>query len=404
VLSETLSQTLTCPHWGTCGGCAVENGLSESLAPVPYEEELLRKQARVQSLLAPFDVEAWKPILPSPQVWFYRNKMEFALGQEGEARLALGLRRAGRFDRIVDLERCLLMSPEASEILRRVRAWAAAAGLTGYHRRAHQGDLRYLVLREGKNTGERLMILIANKNSAALDDPQPLQTLREETEPLVTTAWLGLAQTQSDVARGETMRLLWGPGTLSEKLGDLDFRVSPYSFFQTNTRGAEKLYALLQQWAGPSDVKTPGALLDLYCGSGAIALSLAGRFDRVVGVDSNREAIEDAAYNAERNAVANVEFVAGDAVEFLQKLPASKLSVQLSAIVVDPPRPGLMPKALQALVELNPPRLAYVSCNPESLARDLQSLAALYAIQSVQPVDLFPHTAHVETLALLRHR
>ena len=183
-------------------------------------------------------------------------------------------------------------------------------------------------------------------------------------EPLVTTAWLGVADSISDVARTPNMQLLWGSGHLEERLGDLYFRVSPYSFFQTNTRGTERLYSLLKDWGRGLS----GALLDLYCGSGGITLSLARSFDRVLGIDSNREAIEDAVFNAQRNHVNNAEFVTGDAIDFMSKLPASKVSVQLAAIVVDPPRPGLHPRALQGAGRaFNPPRLAYVSCNPESL-------------------------------------
>jgi 23S rRNA (uracil1939-C5)-methyltransferase len=212
------------------------------------------------------------------------------------------------------------------------------------------------------------------------------------------------------------MRLLWGPGTIEEKLGSLTYRISPYSFFQTNTHGTEKLYDLLRDWAAPHPhplppvggegvrVRGEAALLDLYCGSGGITLTLADRFDRVVGIDTNRSAIEDAKKNAETNGIENAEFVCEDAQEFLKKLPGSKLSVQLSAMVVDPPRVGLHPKALQALFEMNPAKLAYVSCNPESLARDLQILVPFYRIRSAQSVDLFPHTAHVETVVLLEHR
>jgi 23S rRNA (uracil1939-C5)-methyltransferase len=197
------------------------------------------------------------------------------------------------------------------------------------------------------------------------------------------------------------MRLLWGSGAITERLNSLIYRISPYSFFQTNTRGTEKLYTLLREWACRM---REGALLDLYCGSGGITLALAEFFDRVVGIDTNSDAIEDAKTNAQSNQVSNTEFVCEDAVEFLKKLPGSKLSVQLSAMMVDPPRAGLHPKALQALLEINPPQLAYVSCNPESLARDLQNLVPFYRIRSAQPVDLFPHTAHVETVVFMQHR
>ena len=392
----------TCPHFGICGGCSTEAQAGGGFAPPPYQEELRRKEERVRSLLAPFTVGEWRPIVPAPQEWYYRNKMEYAFAVPfTEGALVLGLREAGRYDRVIDLEECLLMSPESAELLRRIRRWALARGLAGYHRRAHRGQLRYLVVREGKNTAQRMLILIAHP-SVPMDETL-WREFRDAAEPLATTAWLGITDALGDVARAVDMRLLWGDGFIDEKLGDLFFRISPYSFFQTNTKATETLYGLLKDWA--ASFRAPsGALLDLYCGAGGIGLSLAQNFDRVVGVDSNREAIENAIFNAERNALTNTEFVAGDALDFLKKLPASKLAVQLSAVVVDPPRAGLVPRALQTLIELNPQRLAYVSCNPESLARDLQSLVPLYAIQSVQPVDLFPHTAHVETVALLEHR
>jgi 23S rRNA (uracil1939-C5)-methyltransferase len=416
------AQEKTCAHFGICGGCTCLSNGQAPAAPLLYALELQNKGKRVRELLGAFDVLQWKPILPSPDPWYYRNKMELAFAAEkvppppprrkpGEPPLQrprdypdvegvlLGQREAGRFDRIVDLETCLLMSPETEKLVHLVRAWAQRHGITGYDRHCHRGILRYLVVREGKNTGERMVLLLAGTDLEARWESVRAD-FQSTVQPLVTTAWLGISDSPSDVARTPHMKLLWGSGTFEERLGSLYFRVSPYSFFQTNTHGAERLYGLLQEWGR----NLSGALLDLYCGSGGITLSLAGSFDRVLGIDSNREAIEDAIFNAQRNAVSNAEFITGDAIDFMSKLPASKVAVQLSAVVVDPPRPGLHPKALKALVDLNPPRLAYVSCNPESLARDLQSLVPFYKIQSVQPVDLFPHTPHVETVALLEHR
>jgi len=384
-----------CMHFGVCGGCRCETDSKGSPKPPPYDRELVQKEERVRTLLAAYDVQEWRPMVASPEEWHYRNKMECAFGVWDD-HLVLGLRAAGRFDQVIDLETCGLMSPECLDVLKRVGTWANNLGLTGYHRRKHVGDLRYLVLREGKNTGQRMAVLIATGQGALRCVPTPPLDLR----PLLTTCWLGMTDDKGDNARAEDMRLLWGPGTIEERLGAITYRISPYSFFQTNTRGTERLYALLETWG--RDIR--GALVDLYCGSGGITLALAGSFDRVVGIDTNKDAIEDAKKNAELNGIENAEFVCEDAQEFLKKLPGSKLSVQLSALVVDPPRPGLHPKALQALLEINPPRLAYVSCNPESLARDLRTLVPLYKIRSVQPVDLFPHTAHVETLAILEHR
>lgn len=397
---------MNCLHFGTCGGCRCEKSADGSQQPLPYARELKEKEERVRTLLSAYDVGEWHSIIPSPEEWQYRNKMECAAGVWDE-KLVLGLRAAGRFDQIIDLQTCFLMSAECFEVLKRARQWANTHGLNGYHRRRHEGDIRYLVLREGKNTGQRMAVLLMTTSAAqkcqALQAPEALgslQELRDALFPLLTTCWLGITDDIGDNARAEDMRLLWGSGIIEEKLGAITYRISPYSFFQTNTRGTEKLYGLLQDWGR----KIGGALVDLYCGSGGITLALAESFDRVIGIDTNKSAIEDAKSNAQLNTIQNAEFVCEDAQEFLKKLPGSKLSIQLSAMVVDPPRPGLHPKALQHLIDMNPARLAYVSCNPESLARDLQGLIPLYRIHSAQPIDLFPHTAHVETLVLLEHR
>ncbi len=418
-----MADQKTCFHFGICGGCSCPPLIGGRTAPIPYTEELVNKEQRVRQLLNGFDVADWKPILPSPEIWYYRNKMELAFAADlvppppprrkpGDPPLVrprdypdvqgvrLGQREAGQYNRIVDLETCLLMSPETEELIHRVRAWAKRHELSGFDRQCHRGQLRYLVVREGKNTKQRMAILIASTPSPLETEETILADFRSCVEPIVSTAWLGLADSPSDVARTAKMTLMWGPGFIEERLMDLTFRVSPYSFFQTNTHGTELLYSLLRAWARDQT----GALLDLYCGSGGIGLSLARSFERLLGIDSNREAIQDAVVNAQQNGIQNAEFITGDVIDFMSKLPASKVSVQLSAVVLDPPRPGLHPKAMKALVELNPPRLAYVSCNPESLAHDLQVLAPLYAIQSVQPVDLFPHTPHVETLVLMEHR
>lgn len=395
---------MNCRHFGVCGGCQSVPGPSgESHQPIKYALELELKEKRVKSLLAAYDVPEWRPIIPSPQEWHYRNKMEYAFSTEAyrgpeSPALTLGLRKTGRFDTIVDLETCFLVSPEGIEVLTRTRAWAKENGFTGYDRRRHTGDLRYLVLREAKNTKDRLAIILASHPIVGLD------ALQKQLQDLLSTCWLGVTDARGDVARADDMRLLWGSGTIDETLNGITYRISPFSFFQTNTRGTERLYTLLKEWATGLRQNPGGALIDLYCGSGGITLALANCFDRVIGIDTNRDAVKDAQANAERNGLATTEFVCEDAMEFLKKLPGSKLAVQMSAMVVDPPRPGLHPKALGALIEMNPQQLAYVSCNPESLARDLQSLVPLYHIKSVQPVDLFPHTTHVETLAILEHR
>jgi 23S rRNA (uracil1939-C5)-methyltransferase len=449
---------IICPHFGACGGCSLA---LKRAAPPPYAEQLSAKERFVGDLLKDFDIVERLPILPAPDIWYYRNKMEYAFAQpftspsptsgegggEGSSSgvrppspekgggLVLGLREAGRYDRVIDLENCLLMSPESFELLKKIRSWAKANNLSGFHRRRQTGDMRYLVIREGKNTGQRMAILLISSGSPVLSNPEAFISLEEEIRPLLSTFWVGVTDSKSDVARAEDMRLLWGEGSIQERLNGRIFRISPYSFFQTNPHGTERLYSLLREWATNLS-KTPsplegegwdggwhmpdnipptsvlphkgggrsGTLLDMYCGSGGIGLSVADRFDRMIGVDSNTEAIKDAACNSRLNGITNAEFVAEDAVDFLKKLPASKFAVQLCAVTVDPPRPGLHARALESLINLNPPHLAYVSCNPETLARDLQALNPFYKIKTMQAVDLFPHTPHVETVVTLEHR
>ncbi len=366
----------------------------EGATPPPYEVQLSRKECRVREWLQEFDIGEWKPILASPEAWQYRNKMEFAFGWDGPCHLVLGLRQAKQYGRVVDLDTCHLVSDEMSEILRRTRAWAKENNLRGYHRKRHEGDLRYLVLREGGTTRQRMAFLLSKGEVPRLEE------WRKAIEPLASTAWHGVSQSQSDVARSEDMRLLWGPGYIEESVNAISYQISPHSFFQTNTAATEILYRRLAEWGRGKS----GGLLDLYCGSGGITLAMAGSFDKVIGVDTNRGAIEDAKANAARNGLSNVEFVCEDAVEFLAKNPASQFAAPLTSLVVDPPRPGLNAKALEAIMEMKPPFVAYVSCNPESLARDLKVLAPLYRIAEVQPVDLFPNTPHVETLCFLERR
>ncbi len=239
-------------------------------------------------------------------------------------------------------------------------------------------------------------ILLTTSQGAAKFSTDTLSPFQDS----LSTLWMGVTDDKSDVAQAKDMRLLWGPGMITERLINRTYQISPFSFFQTNTRGTEILYGLLREWGAAIG----GTLIDLYCGSGGITLAMAESFERAIGIDTHQGAIQDAVRNAELNGLENVEFVCEDALEFLKKLPGSKVSIQMSAMVVDPPRVGLHPKALAALLEMNPQKLAYVSCNPESLARDLKSLVPLYRIVSAQPVDLFPHTAHVETVVFMEHR
>lgn len=376
-----------CPHFGACGGCATQD--------TPYDQQLARKETLVRTLLSSLEIGEFWPIVPSPDVFHYRNKMEFAFGGLKDAPPLLGLRQKGRFDRIVDLSECRLLSPEAGALLAAVRGWAVAENLPTYHLKSHKGLLRYVVVREGKNTGERMVALVTAEGEirgesflAALD----AAGVRVDTAVWMVNAGL------SDVAYGETRAVWRGRGWIEERLGEKTFRVSPRSFFQSNTRGAEKLYGRVGEFLG-GGVDT---LFDVYCGGGAIGLFLAHRAKRVVGIESNPAAVDDARANAAAQGAGHAEFHVLDAAAFARDSAwMSPWTAPDTVAVMDPPRPGLPPDVRALLLEHPVRRWVYVSCNPEALARDLTALSALYAIRTVQPVDMFPHTPHVETVVRL---
>lgn len=382
-----------CKHFGTCGGCSHQD--------LAYEAQLRYKKERVAGLLSGLNGVPAPSILGAPQVWNYRNKMEYSFGDvyppvPGQW-LHLGMKPKGRWYRIFDVEECFLPSPEAAPLLAAVRDWAAREKVPPYNSHKKNGQLRHLVLREAKNRPERMVVLVTTTG----DVPKDSFVSAVKSVYPATTILIGRNAKVSDTAVSDSFETLTGPGEIVETLrfqdGSIDYRISPLSFFQTNTSGAEVLYGLLRSWSRELKAKT---LLDLYCGGGGIALSLAGAAEKVIGVESNASAVADAKANAELNGLKNCDFY-GATVEFL--LP-SLLDMKPEAAVVDPPRAGLHASAAKALVDTSPEVLFYVSCNPEALARDLAVLAPRYAVERVVCVDLFPHTDHVETAVWLTRR
>lgn len=382
-----------CRHFGECGGCALQH--------LSYEEQLEGKRQKVNGCLAPLGCEV-ASAQASPETWFYRNKMEFSFGDvyppvEGGPALKLGQKAKGRWWHVLDLQECFLLSEEAPKLLASVRAWAEREKLAPFNAKRHTGFLRHLVVREGKNTGERLVDLV----TAAGDFPAESFVEAVASSYPATTILRGVNAKVSDTAVSDALTALTGPGYIHEELRvgprRRRFRISPHSFFQTNTRGAERLYGLVRAWLEP---ERPKRLLDLYCGAGSIGLCLADVCGEVVGAELNPSAVADAKLNASLNDAPNVSFYQG-AVETL--LP-SLLALAPDAIVVDPPRAGLHSTATGLLLEVRAPTLVYVSCNPEALARDLALLQEGYAVERAEVVDLFPHTEHVETAVLLRRK
>ena len=389
-----VNRTARCVHFGVCGGCSMQDR--------PYEEQLKLKTSRVQACLSNIKEVPEPRAHASPDIWFYRNKMEFSFGdvyppQAAGPTVKLGLKPKGRWYEILDLQECFLMSPETPILLAGIRAWAEKEKLAPYNGHKKTGFLRHLVLREAKSSGERMVVLVTSPGE--LPEASFLEAVRA-AYPATTVLW-GVNEKAADVAVSDRLRVLAGPGHITEELRfgerSLRLRISPHSFFQTNTHAANHLYSLLRDWVRAEGAST---VLDLYCGGGGITLSVADLCRKPVGVESNPAAVADALANAALNGLDHAEFYSG-AVEIL--LPAL-LALEPQVVICDPPRAGMHAAAAAALAAGGPRTVIYVSCNPKSLARDLEILTASYLVERLEVCDLFPHTEHVETAVLLRHK
>lgn len=389
--SSSPASAAKCSHFGVCGGCQLQDK--------PYAEQLALKAARVTELLAGAGWTQPVPIHASPDVWFYRNKMEFSFQDVfpappmGQDYLYLGLKRKNRWDKVMNLQECHLLSPEAPKLLEAVHAWALKENLEPYNLHKQRGFLRHLVVREGKNTKDRMVLLVTNPGKFSVSSF--VEAVRA-AYPATSILW-GVNQKPADVAKTEKLDKLHGADHITEEVLGRKFRISPYSFFQTNTRGAGLLYGMIRDWL--KDL-APKHVLDLYCGSGAIALCVADLCERVLGVEVIESAVLDARHNAEANGVKTADFMTAKTEELLPVLAAQNLEVDV--VVTDPPRCGMHPDAVKALKALSAPYILYVSCNPKALAEDVRRLGDYYALMRAECVDLFPHTDHVETIALLK--
>lgn len=382
-----------CPHFGTCGGCLTQHldyGLQlelkgRRLEKILGETGLIRTGAKLPS------------VTPSPRIYHYRNKMEYSFG-ERDGRLVLGLRervtaRRQTFRRTLGLEACPIFSPVVETVFPVVLKFAEERGLTAFDPMTGKGCLRHLVLRRAERTGELMAVLVTS--GMADEDAAVLAGRTARAEPRLKSFIHAVSIRRSDVVELADARLLFGVPLIEERLAGLTFRIHPATFFQTNAEAAELLYTRIPQEV-PLSPKS--RVLGLYCGSGPIELVLAGAAGEVTGIDSCPDNIANAVENAILNEVGNARFVPGT-VESL--LTGSRFE-PADVVVVDPPRPGLTPKALRHVLALHPPMVVYVSCNPEALARDLKEfVTAGYEILSITPFDFFPHTPHLETLAVL---
>ena len=381
-----------CPYFGRCGGCRLQH--------VAYPAQLAFKAKQVSDCLrrigglGEFEV---RPIVPAPDTFGYRNKMEFTIAGSAGAP-SIGLHEADRYDSVLDIERCLLQSDRLNALLDEVRREVRARQLSVYDQRSGEGLLRFLMLREGRRTSEAMVNVVA-----AAPEIEALAPLAEAVRARVAgtaSVVLNVNSRKASVALGSEEHLLAGRDHINESLGGLTFQVSANSFFQTNTVQAERLFAIV---AEACELRPDDTVIDLYSGTGAISLLLARRCRWVYGIEVATTAVDDAVRNARANGIENCTFLAGEVRFLLPELIQKGVTARV--VVADPPRAGFHPKALRALAALAPARIVYVSCNPATLARDLGELARSgYAVDWVQPIDMFPHTPHIEAVAQLSRR
>lgn len=395
-------QESPCPHFGQCGGC--------TYLTLPYEEQLTLKAEQVKRLLAgPLSAqergieEVFEGIAGSPEQYGYRNKMEFTFGDEvKDGPLALGMHKRGSFYDIVPVTECCIVDEDYRIILTCVLDYYRKLGTEFYHRLRHTGCLRHLLVRKAKRTGEILLALVTTtQGDAALEG---LTERLLELEPRLSGSFAGILHTindsVADTVKNEETTVLYGRDYFYEELMGLEFKISAFSFFQTNSLGAEVLYQIARDYVGElgtKDARPEKIVFDLYSGTGTIAQMMAPVSKKVIGVEIVEEAVEAAKKNAERNGLDNCEFLAGDVLKVLDSIEQKP-----DLIILDPPRDGIHPKALPKIIGYGVERIVYISCKPTSLARDLEVfLAQGYVAERVCCVDMFPWTTGVETVCLL---
>jgi 23S rRNA (uracil1939-C5)-methyltransferase len=377
-----------CPHFGVCGGCRFQD--------YAYERQLESKHAQVRDALtrlAKIPDPPLEAIVPAVAELGYRNKLEYSFTHTG-AGPALGFHRAGRWDEVLEIRECLLTTDVGNAIRTAVQTWAREEGLEAYDQGTQTGYLRHLVVREGRNTGQALVLLVTAPGER-FDADYLIETVTRIPE--VRSIHWAVNDTPAEVTNLPT-RLLWGSEWIEEEILGLRYRVRPNAFLQTNTAMAEQLYALARDAAGLTGTEN---VYDLYCGTGTIGLALAAGAGSVWGVEISEESVACAIENAQVNGITNASFFAGNVSQSLEEL--RERAGQPDVVVVDPPRAGLAGKALRRTGALEAGRLVYVSCNPTTLAGDLAVLRDEYGYRLVRctPVDMFPHTPHIESVSLL---
>ena len=380
-----------CPYFGACGGCRFQD--------LAYPAQISAKERQVRDALVRIGRIAdppLEPIVPAASQYSYRNKLEYSFTSSDDG-VALGFHRAGRWDEVIGIDACLLTTELGNAIRHAVRDWAREERLEPYDQTTGEGYLRHLVVREGRNTGQVLVLLVTSPGER-FETGYLVDVLRRFPE-VRSVQW---AVNESPGQHTNLpAALLWGDDAIEEELLGLRFRLRPTAFLQTNTEMAEQLYRLAREYAGLTGGEN---VFDLYCGTGTIGLSLASSAGAVSGVEISEEAVACAIENAELNGIGNARFFAGNVGQSLDELVEK--AGRPDVVVVDPPRAGLAGKSLRRTGGLGAARIVYVSCNPTTLASDVQVLRDEfgYDLARCRPFDMFPHTPHVESVSLLKQR
>lgn len=390
--------TARCPHFGSCGGCSWQH--------ISIEDQLQIKQGFIQEIFREFldETVTLKQIIASPRDWGYRNKMEFSFSQDRQNNRFLGLFLEGSRGKVFNLHTCFLVSPWFSETVVKVQKWWESTPLHAYHPSFDKGSLQNLTLREGIKSGDKMVILTVSGNPEYALNQKDLDSFKNLFSSEISV-FLRIRQAIKGKPTQFFEMHLQGPEfvrenlsiTLQEKTTTLNFNISPSAFFQPNTLQAENLYSHALKLA---DLKPTDVVFDLFCGTGTLGLLASSFVSKAIGVELSPESSLDGRENAKANGIKNVEILTNSVGDFLKQ---RDLYPSPSVVLLDPPRAGLDPKALEDVITLNSPTLVYISCNPKTQARDLKGLIeGGYRLKVIQPVEQFPQTPHIENIILLK--
>lgn len=378
-----MSEHLKCPHYKKCGGCQLQN--------LPYERQLSFKQVRVIKLLGRY--HHVNEIIGMKEPYHYRNKVQAAFGEKGKEIIS-GVYQSSTHN-IVPVDNCMIEDEKADAIIVTVRKLLKSFKLRAFDDKTMKGFLRHVLIKRGFWSGQIMVVLV----TSVMEFPKESQFVNAllERHPEITTVVQNVNNKFTSLILGEESRVLYGDGYIEEKLCGFTFRISPKAFYQINPTQTEVLYGKAMEFAGLDGSQT---LLDAYCGTGTIGIIASKKAKKVIGVELNGDAVKDAKTNAKLNGIDNIEFYKDDAGKFMVK--AAEVGEKFDTVIMDPPRAGASLEFLRSLVYLAPEKIVYISCNPETQARDFSFLTRKgYKVRKIQPVDMFPHTEHVETVALL---